>query len=99
MATIMKDKLSKARKSRGCKTKGRGGKGHWRPPTAEDVNEAIMLLLWRCRDAEIHKDTPSGRRGYYGLCDWIAKASNEMIHELGLWCADIQELNTGNRDS
>jgi hypothetical protein len=71
----------------------------FKKPTAEDVNKAIMLLLWRCRDAEIHKDTPKKKRGFYGLDDWISTADDEMIRELGLWCADIQELNIGTRDS
>jgi hypothetical protein len=71
----------------------------FKKPTAEDINNAIQLLLWRCRDAQNHKDTPSGKRGFYGLDDWIAKANDDMIRELGLWCADIQELNIGTRDS
>lgn len=71
----------------------------FKKPTAEDVNEAIQLLLWRCRDAEIHKDTPNGKKGFYGLDDWIATANDLMIYELGMWCADIQELNIGTRDS
>ena len=58
-----------------------------------------MLLLWRCRDAQIHKDTPKGKGGYFGLHDWITKAEDKMIYELGEWCADIQELNIGFRDS
>ncbi len=64
-----------------------------------EVNAAIMLLLWRCRDAQIHKDTPKGKGGYFGLHDWITKAEDKMIYELGEWCADIQELNIGIRDS
>jgi len=71
----------------------------FKKPTATDVNKAIQLLLWRCRDAEIHKDKPEGKAGFYGLDDWIAKANDDMIRELGLWCADIQELNIGTRDS
>lgn len=68
-------------------------------PTAARVNAAIQLLLWRCRDAEIHKNSPEGKRGFYKLDDWIAVASDDMIRELGLWCADIQEVNIGTRDS
>ena len=71
----------------------------FKKPTATDVNKAIQLLLWRCRDAKIHKDKPQGKGGFYGLDDWIAKANDDMIRELGLWCADIQELNIGTRDS
>lgn len=71
----------------------------YKKPTAEDINKAIQLLLWRCRDAELHKDTPKGKKGYYGLDDWITQADDDMIRELGLWCADIQELNIGTRDS
>jgi hypothetical protein len=71
----------------------------FKKPTATDINKAIQLLLWRCRDAEIHKDKPQGKGGFYGLDDWIAKANDDMIRELGLWCADIQELNIGTRDS
>ncbi len=71
----------------------------FKKPTAEDVNKAIRLLLWRCRDAEIHAKAPEGKRGHYQLDDWIARANDDMIRELGLWCADIQELNTGSRDS
>ncbi len=71
----------------------------FKKPTATDVNKAIQLLLWRCRDAEIHKDKPEGKGGFYRLDDWIAKANDDMIRELGLWCADIQELNIGTRDS
>ena len=67
--------------------------------TAEDVNNAIQLLLWRCRDAQIHKDKPEGKRGFYKLDDWITNANDPMIYELGMWCADIQELNIGTRDS
>lgn len=74
-------------------------KTEFRRPTAEDVNKAIQLLLWRCRDAQIHKGTPDGKRGFYGLEDWIANAEDQMIRELGLWCEDIQELNIGTRDS
>jgi len=71
----------------------------FKKPTAESVNSAIELLLWRCRDAEIHKNTPNGKGGFYRLGDWISKANDDMIRELGLWCADIQELNIGHRDS
>ena len=71
----------------------------FKKPTATDINKAIQLLLWRCRDAKIHKDKPQGKGGFYGLDDWIAKANDDMIRELGLWCADIQELNIGTRDS
>ena len=71
----------------------------FKKPTATDINKAIQLLLWRCRDAEIHKDKPEGKGGFYRLDDWIAKANDDMIRELGLWCADIQELNIGTRDS
>jgi hypothetical protein len=71
----------------------------FKKPTAEDVNEAIQLLLWRCRDAQLHKSAPQGKRGFYELDDWITKANDDMISELGLWCADIQELNIGTRDS
>lgn len=71
----------------------------FKKPTAEDVNEAIQLLLWRCRDAQLHKNAPQGTRGFYELEDWITKANDDMISELGLWCADIQELNIGTRDS
>jgi len=71
----------------------------FKKPTANDINKAIQLLLWRCRDAEIHKDKPEGKGGFYRLDDWIAKANDDMIRELGLWCADIQELNIGTRDS
>jgi hypothetical protein len=71
----------------------------FKKPTATDINKAIQLLLWRCRDAKIHKDRPQGKGGFYGLDDWIAKANDDMIRELGLWCADIQELNIGTRDS
>jgi len=71
----------------------------FKKPTATDISKAIQLLLWRCRDAEIHKDKPQGKEGFYGLDDWIAKANDDMIRELGLWCADIQELNIGTRDS
>jgi len=71
----------------------------FKKPTAKDINDAIQLLLWRCRDAEIYKDTPNGKKGFYGLDDWIATANDLMIRELGLWCADIQELNIGTRDS
>lgn len=71
----------------------------FRKPTAEDINRAIQLLLWRCRDAEVHQNRPQGKRGFYELDDWIAKADDLMIRELGLWCADIQELNIGMRDS
>lgn len=71
----------------------------FKKPTATDINKAIQLLLWRCRDAEIHKDKPQGKGGFYGLDDWIVKANDDMIRELGLWCADIQELNIGTRDS
>jgi hypothetical protein len=74
-------------------------KTEFRKPTAEDVNKAIQLLLWRCRDAQIHKGTPEGKRGFYGLDDWIAHAEDQMIRELGLWCEDIQVLNAGSRDS
>lgn len=71
----------------------------FKTPTARDINNAIQLLLWRCRDAQIHKDTPLGKMGFYGLDDWIANAEDQMIRELGLWCEDIQALNTGSRDS
>ena len=71
----------------------------FKKPTAEDINNAIQLLLWRCRDAQIHKNAPQGKRGFYELDDWITKANDDMISELGLWCADIQELNIGTRDS
>jgi len=71
----------------------------FKKPAAADINKAIHLLLWRCRDAEIHKDKPEGKGGFYRLDDWIAKANDDMIRELGLWCADIQELNIGTRDS
>jgi hypothetical protein len=71
----------------------------FKKPTATDINKAIQLLLWRCRDAKIHEAKPQGKRGFYGLDDWIAKANDDMIRELGLWCADIQELNIGTRDS
>ncbi|MCJ7485029.1 MAG: hypothetical protein MUQ25_02535 [Candidatus Aminicenantes bacterium] len=71
----------------------------FKKPTAEDVNKAIQLLLWRCRDAQLHKNAPQGKRGFYELDDWITKANDDMISELGLWCADIQELNIGTRDS
>ncbi len=71
----------------------------FRRPTAEDINKAIQLLLWRCRDAQIQKGTPQGKRGFYGLDDWIARAEDQMIRELGLWCEDIQALNTGSKDS
>lgn len=71
----------------------------FKEPTAEDVNRAIQLLLWRCRDAQLHRDTPMGKRGFYGLDDWIANSNDEMIRELGLWCEDIQALNIGSGDS
>jgi hypothetical protein len=71
----------------------------FKEPTANDVNNAIQLLLWRCRDAQMHRNTAKGKRGFYGLDDWIANAEDEMIRELGLWCEDIQMLNTGSRDS
>lgn len=71
----------------------------FKKPTAKDINDAIQLLLWRCRDVQIHKDKPQGKRGFYRLDDWITKANDDMIRELGLWCADIQELNIGTRDS
>jgi hypothetical protein len=79
------------------------GKGdlnsEFKKPTATDINKAIQLLLWRCRDAEIHKDTPHGKGGFYELDDWMTNANDLMIYELGMWCADIQALNTGSRDS
>lgn len=74
-------------------------KTEFKKPTAEDINKAIQLLLWRCRDAQIHKNEPRGKKGFYRLDDWISKANDDMIRELGLWCADIQELNIGTRDS
>lgn len=84
----------------GCSSSGDDQKDReFKKPTAEDINKAIQLLLWRCRDAEIYAKAPEGKRGYYQLDDWIARANDDMIRELGLWCADIQELNTGSRDS
>ena len=38
----------------------------FKKPTATDINKAIQLLLWRCRDAEINRDKPQGKRGFYG---------------------------------
>ena len=42
---------------------------------------------------------PKGSEDSMGVDDWIANANDDMIRELGLWCADIQELNIGTRDS
>jgi hypothetical protein len=70
-------------------------------PTADSINKAIELLLWRCRDARIKK-TKAGKiskGGYFNLKDWISKTDNKILNELEACLTDIQYANTGSADS
>jgi len=63
--------------------------------TEKSINEAIQLILWRCRDSKLNKT----KSGYYKLKDWINKIDNKTIAELESILSDIQYKNIGIRDS
>ena len=63
------------------------------------MNKAIKLLLWRCRDEIIFRTKENRTGGFYKLNDWIINADEQMVKELGLWCADVQEVNIKHRNS